>query len=160
MLNNLFATFFFTGKSPYCPGTVGSLVSFVLVPMFLYLPKFFCLFLFFIACLGIYSADLFSRKVKHNDPKEVVIDEVVGQMLSFIFIFNINTHFEMLVNNVYKCALISFILFRIFDIIKPFPINFIDDKMKGGFAIMLDDILAALFVGLFYYISIAVYKII
>ena len=99
--------------------------------------------------IGTYSADRYSKLTEINDPKEVVIDEVVGQMLtifltipfSFMFLSN-SVPIDLLV---IISLLVSFILFRIFDILKPWPINWIDKKIKGGFGIMLDDVMAAIF---------------
>ncbi len=70
-----------------------------------------------------------------SDPREVVIDEVIGQIIAFLPICNIC---------IFRDAFISFILFRFFDIVKPFPINFIESKIGGNFGILLDDILAGI----------------
>ena len=115
---------------------------------------FFCIIFSLISTLiifviGTYSADRYSKLTEINDPKEVVIDEVVGQMLtifltipfSFMFLSN-SVPIDLLV---IISLLVSFILFRIFDILKPWPINWIDKKIKGGFGIMLDDVMAAIF---------------
>ncbi|MEI6188557.1 MAG: phosphatidylglycerophosphatase A [Alphaproteobacteria bacterium] len=163
----LISTFFGLGKTPKIPGTIGSIAAFpvayyifslaIAAHHTLFLESeviFFCIIFSLISTLiifviGTYSADRYSKLTEINDPKEVVIDEVVGQMLtifltipfSFMFLSN-SVPIDLLV---IISLLVSFILFRIFDILKPWPINWIDKKIKGGFGIMLDDVMAAIF---------------
>ena len=102
--------------------------------------------------LGILLIDKFSSSFAEKDASEIVIDEFVGQnvpLLSLLFIpFNsdtVNEDFTILI-------ILSFILFRFFDIIKPFPINIIDKKMKNGLGVMLDDLVAGVFSAIIIYI--------
>ena len=76
---------------------------------------------------------------KSDDPQEIVIDEVVGQMLTLLAIPVYETLYPLPV--IYYCVG-AFILFRLFDIFKPYPINYVDNNFKGAWGIMLDDILA------------------
>ena len=90
-----------------------------------------------------------------RDPQEIVIDEVVGQMLPLLFIPIYETLF--LIPKEYYC-IAAFILFRLFDIWKPFPINYIDKNTENSFGVMLDDILAgtytiALLIIIFFFIG-------
>ncbi|UAT42580.1 phosphatidylglycerophosphatase A [Anaplasmataceae bacterium AB001_6] len=155
MLNILFVTFFFTGKFRYCPGTIGSLASFVLLPFFFVQPIVFYSMLFFIAILGTIGSDLYSKDTAKKDPKEVVIDEVLGQMITFVMIFHANNFFG--IYNLFYTIFTSFILFRLFDITKPFPISIIDKKVKGGVGIMLDDVFAAVIAGILYFLFVFFY---
>ena len=129
------------GLSPKAPGTVGSLLA---LPYAWVVLEYFGAQLLLIASIicffiGWYVSELYVRKTGREDPKEVVIDEVAGMwlVLAAIGVFSVE------VNLAYYLA--AFILFRVFDIIKPWPVSWADKKIKGGFGIMLDDILAALY---------------
>ncbi|WP_341763471.1 phosphatidylglycerophosphatase A [Candidatus Tisiphia endosymbiont of Beris chalybata] len=182
-LVELFVTFFYIGKIKYCPGTFGSLAAFPLCYLILYYtsahPIGFLLSDFsilqariitiviiaFSSCIllfimGVYFSSHYSNYINKDDPKEVVIDEVVGQMLtvilSFLSLVFINYSqvikylSEPVINWVFLFVL-PFILFRFFDIIKPWPINWCDKNIKGGVGIMLDDVIAAVFASVLQY---------
>lgn len=89
---------------------------------------------FIITMVGLWSADKFDKAMDGHDSKMIVIDEVAGQWIALI---------PALLNPV--LILLSFILFRFFDILKPWPISFIDKKVPGALGVMGDDILAGLF---------------
>ena len=99
--------------------------------------------------------DKFAKLFKKNDPKEIVIDEFIGQSIPIIsywyFHFGVaNDSFKnassfFYFNAFWAWIITSFILFRFFDILKPYPINIIDKKMKNGLGIMLDDIIAGIY---------------
>tara|TARA_B100000575_G_C22945895_1_gene547262 strand:- start:205 stop:540 length:336 start_codon:yes stop_codon:yes gene_type:complete len=95
--------------------------------------------------------EIASKDLAEKDHKAIVIDEVAGAWLSFLFIpllgiYNFSTlEWE---KESYLAAFILVILFRLFDILKPHPISFIDKKFKSGFGIVLDDMVAAVFAGL------------
>ena len=132
------ATFFGAGYFPVAPGTLTSAVIVLLYKFILhrlswplYLILFFVLF-----GLGTFVADIYSRMVKKEDPRTVVIDEAAGQ---FIALFLLSPQWTL-------CAA-SFLLFRFFDIAKPFPIKRVE-TFPRGFGIMLDDIVAAIFAGI------------
>ena len=104
------------------------------------------LILFFYIFLTISSINLidkFSNKFKKKDPREIVIDEFIGQSVPLLFFYMVTSFTEK--DIFYFFAFISFILFRFFDIFKPYPISLVDKKMKSGLGIVLDDILAGLF---------------
>lgn len=126
------------GYFPVAPGTLTSAVIVLMYKFFLfrlswplYLLVFALLFL-----LGVYASHRYSVSLKKEDPRSAVIDEAAGQLLA---LFLINPSWIL-------CAA-SFVLFRFFDIIKPFPIKQVEDFPKG-FGIMLDDVVAALFAGI------------
>ena len=126
---------FGTGLSKKAPGTFGTLMA---IPVFLIselLPGninyLFVITLFFI---GIYVSDRTSKLLKIKDPSCIVIDEIVAFVLLL-----------MLINPTLLNYILAFVLFRVFDIWKPFPINILEIKFKGGLGIMIDDIAAALF---------------
>ena len=127
------ATFFYLGKLPFAPGSWGSLGALLL---WLLLPVTFSVHLSVIIILfvlGVYSSSRMAQYLDDHDPSEVVIDEVVGMGISLF----------MLPHN-FLLYLLSFILFRVFDILKPSFIYRIQN-LPGGWGIMLDDVLAGLF---------------
>jgi phosphatidylglycerophosphatase A len=183
-----FTTFFYIGKIKYCPGTFGSLAAFPLCYLIVYfsitselifsesffsfanftdiqtqlimlfaINIFICLLLFI---FGIYFSSIYAEYTNKEDPKEVVIDEVVGQMLTvilscfsviFINYSEVVKHLSFSMINLIFLFALPFILFRLFDIIKPWPINWLDKNIKGGIGIMIDDIVAAIFASVVHY---------
>ena len=132
------------GKIKYAPGTLASLASCFL---FLFLINFFDIsfIFFFILLIFFYSFIAINNsfdEFKSEDPEEIVIDEVVGQMLSLLAIPVYETLYPLPI--IYYCAC-SFLFFRFFDILKPYPINYVDNNVKGPLGIMLDDILASIY---------------
>ena len=127
------ATFFYLGKLPIAPGTWGSMGALIL---WLFLPvtisvHLSVIFLFFV--LGVYSSHKVAKYMQVHDPSEVVIDEAVGMGISLFML-----------PHSYGLYLLAFIVFRIFDILKPSFIYQVQN-LPGGWGIMLDDVLAGLF---------------
>ena len=143
-LNILFLTFFMIGKIKYAPGTIASfftcILFFVLIKIFNFnLIFFLTLFIFLYSFVAINNSfDEFDSE----DPQEIVIDEVVGQMLVLLAIPIYETLYPL--NIIYYCVG-SFCLFRLFDIWKPYPISYVDNNMSGSLGIMLDDIIAGFY---------------
>jgi len=127
------ATIGFTGYLPYAPGTFGSALGFLLIILFK--PDDFELLMIFlpVLMLGLLTSHD-AEKFLGKDSKHIVIDEFCGYLLSVLFVPK---------NIAYLLA--AFILFRIFDILKPPPIRKIEGIVSGGKGIMLDDILAAVY---------------
>jgi phosphatidylglycerophosphatase A len=171
----ILATWFYVGRAPVAPGTFGSIAGIIvfylfnsLINLFSYNDLAHFLTVFFTGAI-IVSILLFTLGVfvsnkylslnesllnsKDKDPKEVVIDEVVGQFLtcSFVILTPLISQNQYIknMNNNYKTILclyvMPFLLFRFFDILKPYPIKNIEHKFQNGFGIMIDDILAACF---------------
>jgi len=139
-----FAFGFGTGLSKVAPGTVGTLLGF---PLYYVLSTIFTtelvllsLLILFIA--GCYISDVTGKALGVHDHSGIVIDEIV--CVAFVCSF-----FPFELNNI----ILDFILFRVFDIWKPFPINFFDKKLTNGFGVMFDDLLAAIYSILFIYIG-------
>jgi len=127
------ATCFGLGYFPFMPGTVGAFVGagiYALTASNL-ITHTITLLLFVI--VGLFVSDKAERIMRTTDPKPVIIDDLTGMLVAFYMIPNTPT-----------CLIIAFILFRVFDIFKPFPIGRIE-KMHGGKGIMLDDIVAGLY---------------
>ena len=132
------------GKIKYAPGTFASLIAcfifFLLVNIFTFTTIFFfTLIIFFYSLVAINNS--FSE-FNSDDPQEIVIDEVVGQILTLLAIPIYETLYPLPV--IYYCVS-AFLLFRLFDIWKPYPVNYVDDNIKGSFGIMLDDIIASIY---------------
>jgi len=142
--NLFFLTFFLIGKIKYAPGTFASLVTCFLFILLINVTSiiiifFISLIFFFYSFVAInYSFEDF----KNDDPQEIVVDEVVGQMLPLLAIPIYETLYPL--PSVYYC-IAAFILFRLFDIWKPFPVNYVDENVKGSLGIMLDDIVAGIY---------------
>ena len=138
--SQIYCTLFYTGLSKWAPGSVGSLFSIIILFPLTYFLSTFTLFLLFIILFAISYVFIFiySKNTSH-DAKEIVIDEFLGILLIMCF-------YDYLVfTNFIFMNLLIFILFRLFDIFKPFPINWIDKKFINTFGIILDDIIAAIY---------------
>ena len=134
------------GNSKYAPGTVASFIT-CLIYIWLYNFQVNILYLilsvFLIFIFSVYSIDRLKNSFSEIDAKEIVVDEFVGQSIPVLTIYNfieINN-----LNYFIFYTFISFVLFRIFDIWKPYPIKKIDIKMKNGFGVILDDIVAGIY---------------
>lgn len=146
LIHKIISTVFFSGCVKYMPGTVGSAMTIILIPI-IFLDNFifsFCIFLS-LFLVGWYSASQYSRKIMVLDPKEVVIDELVAQFMVWNVIYKINNIYFFSIYSIQYLFIIGFILFRFFDIYKPFPVDYFDKKFKNGFGIMFDDIIAGLY---------------
>ena len=142
--NLLFITFFFTGKIKFAPGTVASFIACLLFLLLINIFNYTIIFLitliiFFYPFIAINNS--FSE-FESDDPQEIVIDEVVGQILPLLAIPVYETLYPL--PSIYYFVS-AFLLFRLFDIWKPYPISYIDNNIKGSLGIMLDDIFAAFY---------------
>ncbi len=137
---------FFIGYSRYAPGSVASFVTCIIF-IFFYLLQIKILPLVLLVVLififSVYSIDRLGKFFNEVDAKEIVIDEFVGQSIP-----NLTVYYFVSKNDLTSFILytfISFLFFRFFDITKPYPANIIDKKMKNGFGVMLDDIVAGVY---------------
>ena len=152
--SHLSSTFFGVGLLPKAPGTWGSFVALFLFYGLIYVQISFLLYFLsfiFFSIASIIICEIASKDLVEKDHKTIVIDEVAGAGLSFLFIpllgiYNFST-LEWQKES-YLAAFILIILFRFFDILKPHPISFIDSKFKSGFGIVCDDLVAGIFAGL------------
>ena len=130
------------GKIKYAPGTVA---SFITCLAFLLLINIFnlsviLLFTLIVFCYSLVAINNSFENFDTEDPQEIVIDEVVGQMLPLLAIPIYETLYPL--PKIYYCVA-AFLAFRLFDIWKPYPISYVDNNVKGALGIMLDDILAS-----------------
>lgn len=134
----LVATGFFIGTVPVAPGTFGSLVGLpvcFLLSHLNFLQSVIFILGFILFAIGIASAA--EKILKQKDPGQIVIDEIAGLMVTFA-----GLPFDL------KTALAGFIIFRVFDILKPFPIRMLDKRVGGGYGVVLDDVLAGVYANL------------
>ena len=148
-LNYLFVTCFGIGAFRFAPGTITSLVTTIfLYSLFHVINLSSNLILIFLLIVFIYSFYAVSEYIKFNenkDPKEVVIDEFIGQSIP-IYLYEISHGTIKDSQEAILFYLYIFILFRYFDIKKPFPVSFFDKKFKNSFGVIIDDVVAGLYV--------------
>ena len=143
-LSYIIATVLGAGYFPIASGTVGSAVCIPLAFILAYFGGFWLVLsvAIFLYIIGFFATKEVLKYTEH-DPSIVVIDEVVGQLVTILPVANmLMGKFNIEILWIYVGA---FFLFRLFDITKPFPIGLIDKKMKSGFGIMLDDLIASFF---------------
>ena len=147
--NYLFVTFFGIGTIRYAPGTITSLITTVLLYSLFHIINFssdvILLSLFLIFLYSFYAVGEYIKESENKDPKEVVIDEVIGQSIP-IYLYEIAHGSEKNSQEVILFYIYIFVLFRFFDIKKPFPVNIFDKKFKNSFGVILDDVIAGLYV--------------
>ena len=126
---------FGSGLSPYAPGTMGTLVALPLYVLAAQLGSFGVFATCVVICfLGVYLCERTTKALAVHDHPAIVWDEIAGYFVSMLFAPVSAT-----------TVILGFILFRIFDILKPWPISVIDSRLKGGWGVMLDDIVAGVF---------------
>lgn len=140
-LSKIFATFFGLGYFPIAPGTLTSFVIIVLYKYTLYKISwpYYLGLLFFIFIAGVLTSTLYAKNINKKDPRNIVIDEALGQFLALFALNRLSPSWFLL--------LVSFFLFRFFDIAKPPPIRRIETFPKG-WGVMLDDVAAAIYTGI------------
>ena len=148
-LNTIFVTMFGLGKIPKIPGTFGSLATvFVLYLFFHKLNISSNLILVGLIIIFIYSFFAVAVHIKNSedkDPKEIIIDEFIGQSIP-IYLYEISHGIEKSSDEALIFYGVCFILFRFFDIAKPFPVNFFDKNYKNSFGVIMDDVCAGFYV--------------
>ena len=92
-------------------------------------------------------SEYFYKKFTNKDPKEIVIDEFIGQSIP-IYLYEVAHDIPKETDQVLKFYFIMFILFRIFDIVKPYPVSYYDKNFKNSFGVIMDDVCAGLYVAL------------
>ncbi len=146
LLIRLYVTFFFLGNSPVAPGTAGTLGA-ILLFFFLTFVSFpiYSVFLLILTAFSIFMSSLAVKIYNSKDPGQIVIDEVCGFLFTMVLIpFS------------WGYVITGFLLFRILDILKPYPIRNIE-KLRDGYGIVLDDVLAGIYANILMQIIIRVY---
>ena len=147
--NLIFVTFFGIGKIKIIPGTFGSLVITILLFCFLhilFIPlNIILLVLVIIFLYSFYAINSYTKNLTNKDPKEVVIDEVIGQSIP-LYLYEISHNTIKDFTDAIIFYFIIFLLFRFFDIIKPFPVSYFDKNFKNSFGVIFDDVFSGLYV--------------
>ncbi|MGD8535644.1 MAG: phosphatidylglycerophosphatase A [Candidatus Aminicenantes bacterium] len=137
LLSKVISTFFGLGYFPIAPGTITSFAVILAYKFYLYQLNWslYLLILFLLFLIGVYTSTKFSAESNKKDPRKIVIDEACGQLL--VLFRTPEAWFPVLA---------SFILFRVFDIVKPYPIKKVE-ALPAGWGIMMDDVVAAIYAG-------------
>ena len=148
-INFLFVTLFGIGKLKKIPGSYASLVTtiflFFLFHIFNISANIVLISVILIFFISLYAVNIFIKDLDNKDPKEIVIDEFIGQSIP-ICLYEIAHIGTKETNQVLTFYFIMFILFRIFDIVKPYPVSYYDKNFKNSFGVIMDDVCAGLYV--------------
>ena len=148
-INFLFVTLFGIGKISKIPGSIASLITTVFLFFLFHVVNISAniilasiVVIFFIS---LWSVSIFIKALDNKDPNEVVIDEFIGQSIP-ICLYEIAHEGTKEITQVLTFYFIMFILFRIFDIVKPYPVSYYDKNFKNSFGVVMDDVCAGLYV--------------
>ena len=147
--NTLFVTMFGLGKISKIPGTLGSLATVIILYIFFHIFDLSSnIILTVLVIIFLFSFSAITLHIKNNenkDPKEIIIDELIGQSIP-IYLYEISHGTEKSQDEALIFYSVCFILFRFFDIAKPFPVSYFDKKFKNSFGVVMDDICAGFYV--------------
>jgi len=145
----LFVTLFGIGKLKKIPGSYASLATtiflFFLFHILKFSPNIVLIGVIIVYFISLYAVNIFIKNLDNKDPKEVVIDEFIGQSIP-ICLYEIAHEGSKETSQVLIIYFIMFILFRIFDIAKPYPVSYYDKNFKNSFGVIMDDVCAGLYV--------------
>ena len=138
---SIFTTLFGIGYSPIAPGTIGSIFSIVFLYFLIKFVSYSFLVIIFLIILftSLKLIEKYSNLLKSHDSSTIVIDEFLGIFLIILF------YDYLKFSNDFIMFLLILILFRFFDILKIFPINWVDKNIKNSFGVVLDDLLAGVY---------------
>jgi len=148
-LNFLFVTLFGIGNLKKIPGSYASLATtiflFILFHILNVSPNIVLIGVIIVFFISLYAVNIFIKDLDNKDPKEVVIDEFIGQSIP-ICLYEIAHEGTKETSQILTFYFIMFILFRIFDITKPYPVSYYDKNFKNSFGVIMDDVCAGLYV--------------
>ena len=148
-INFLFVTLFGIGKIKKVPGSFASLATTIFLFFLFHILNIslnivlICVIIIFF--ISLYAINIFIKDLDNKDPKEIVIDEFIGQSIP-ICLYEIVHEGPKETDQVLIFYFIMFILFRIFDIVKPYPVSYYDKNFKNSFGVVMDDVCAGLYV--------------
>ena len=147
--NSLIVTMFGLGKVKIIPGTVGSFATIIILYILFHILNISSnLILLLLIIIFIYSFSAVASYIEDNDdkdPREIIIDEFIGQSIP-IYLYEVSHGTQKSQDEAIIFYTICFILFRFFDIKKPFPVNYFDKNFKNSFGVIMDDVCAGLYV--------------
>ena len=145
----LFVTLFGIGKIKKIPGSFASLATTLLLFFLFHVlnvsPNIILISVIIIFLISLFAVNVFIKDLDNKDPKEVEFDEFIGQSIP-ICLYEIAHEGTKETNQVLTFYFIMFILFRIFDIVKPYPVSYYDKNFKNSFGVIMDDVCAGLYV--------------
>ena len=148
-INYLFVTCLGIGSLRFAPGTITSLVTTIFLYSLFHIidlsNTIISIILFIVSIYSFYAVSEYIKYKENKDPKEVVIDEFIGQSIP-IYLYEISHGSSKDSHEAILFYLYIFVLFRFFDIKKPFPVNVFDKKFKNSFGVIFDDVVAGLYV--------------
>ena len=148
-INTLFVTMFGLGKFPKIPGTFGSLATVIILYIFFHVLNLSSIVIIVsLTVIFIFAFSAIEMHIKDNknkDPKEIIIDEFIGQSIP-IYLYEISHGTEKSADESVIFYGVCFILFRFFDIAKPFPVSYFDKNFKNSFGVIMDDVCAGFYV--------------
>ncbi len=148
-INFLFVTLFGIGKIKKIPGSIASLVTtlflFFLFHILNISPNIVLIFVIVIFFISLYAINIFIKDLENKDPKEVVIDEFIGQSIP-LCLYEIAHEGINETNVILTYYFVIFLVFRIFDITKPFPASYYEKNFKNSLGVIMDDVCAGLYV--------------
>ena len=138
---SIFTTLFGIGYSPIAPGTIGSIFSIVFLYFLIKFVSYSFLVIIFLIILftSLKLIEKYSNLLKSHDSSTIVIDEFLGIFLIILF------YDYLKFANDFIMFLLILLLFRFFDVLKVFPINWVDKNIKNSFGVVLDDLLAGVY---------------
>ena len=147
--NFLFVTMFGLGKIGFIPGTFGSLATVILLFICFHIlnisSDIILLVLLITFAYSFIAIKNHTKDSKNKDPGEIIIDEFIGQAIP-IYLYEISHGTEKATDQAIIIYTICFVLFRFFDIKKPFPVSYFDKKQKNSFGVVMDDVCAGFYV--------------
>ncbi len=147
--NSLFVTMLGLGKINFMPGTFGSLATTIILYYLFHIlnisPNIILIGLIIIFVYSFYAVSSHIENNENKDPDEIIIDELLGQSIP-IYLYEISHGTSKDGSEAIIYYVIFFILFRYFDIMKPFPVSFFDKNFKNSFGVIMDDICAGFYV--------------
>ena len=144
-ISHVLATCFGVGSIPFAPGTLGSLFAVFLIYNIAFLQEWIILATVLIVAFSWWVC-VEAHKETKSDSSEIVIDEFAGMFVACVFI-----------NHDFISLVFAFLFFRFFDIVKPWPISWVDKNIKNGPGILIDDLLAGSFAGI---LMLAIFEIV
>ena len=149
LFNTLFVTMFGLGKIKFIPGTIGSFATIIILFSLFHIlnirSDIILIILIFIFIYSFFAVTAYIKDKENKDPGEIIIDEFIGQSIP-IYLYEISHKVSKDFNDAIIYYLIFFILFRYFDIVKPFPVSFFDRNFKNSFGVIMDDVFAGFYV--------------
>ena len=148
-INYLFISLLGIGNLSKIPGSIASLVTTIFLFFLFHLlkisPNIILAFVIIVFFISLYSVNIYIKNLDDKDPKVIVIDEFIGQSIP-ICLYEIAHEGPKETSEILTFYFIMFILFRIFDITKPYPVNYYDKNFKNSFGVIMDDVCAGLYV--------------